>query len=339
MSGSLLLICLSLLVFTSFFRILRKYCFDLWLISHIVLAVSVIVTAVIHKVNSILYVAAWWILDLIMRYLIMAGCRYPTKAMVRKIEPDICEVRFPKPPGFSFNPGQFVQIAVRKINPFAFHPISISSAPHEPEVTLHIRGLGGWTERLVELSEKEQEVPIFLEGPYGSLGVDIDDPEKYKYILLVCGGIGVTHCQSVGKALQYQLREERRPLKKMRLIWVARSLEMVRGMPPLEDQFSRTAADKIISKEIYYTGRADHEEDPLPLDTRLFNHRPDLDEIFQEMKEETIKAGEVNIAVFGCGPDKLMTALRECCRRHSQSTVACGRSGVQFDLHTETFDF
>jgi NAD(P)H-flavin reductase len=66
-------------------------------------------------------------------------------------------------------------------------------------VTLHIRGIGEWSAKLVKLAENQEEVDIMVEGPYGQLRVDIDNEDRYKVVLLVSGGIGVTHCQSVGK--------------------------------------------------------------------------------------------------------------------------------------------
>lgn len=344
-SGSLLFIALALLLLTSFFRIFRKHFFDLWLALHVALAISVIVFCVLHEVVSVLFVALWWSIDLAARYVVMAGCRYPTKATIRKIVPDVCELTFPKPPGFHYNPGQFVQIAVRDISNFQFHPISISSAPHEEFVTLHIRALGGWSGKLVDLAEEvEREVSILLEGPYGSLTLDLDDRKRYKHILLVCGGIGVTHCQSVGKALQYQAYREGRDLNSMRLIWSVRDLNMVHDMPPLQDSKikKKRRQDKgnqaCISREIYCTraGQPDI-EDQLPAGIRVRAHRPDLDKIFREMKQQAVECGEVNIAVFGCGPNGLMDTLKECCRAHSQSVASCG--GVFFDLHMEHFEF
>ena len=343
-TGTLLFTCLALLLLTSFFRIFRKYFFNVWLVTHITLAIGVIVFCVMHEVISILFIALWWGIDLAARYVVMAGCRYPQKALIRKISPDICEVSFEKPPGFSYNPGQFVQIAVRQLSALEFHPISISSAPHEDIVTLHIRGLGDWSKKLVKLAEEgRQEVNILLEGPYGSLSVDLDDFSRYRHVLLVCGGIGVTHCMSVGKALQYQAKIEGRKLASVRLIWAVRDLDMVRDMPPLEDSMvkktrrTQESGKTRISKEVYCSRSQPDSEDPLPGDVKLLARRPALDTIFSEMKQEAIDCGDFNIAVFGCGPSHLMDSLRENCRQHSQSIAGCG--GVYFDLHMEHFEF
>jgi NAD(P)H-flavin reductase len=90
------------------------------------------------------------------------------EAKLELVTPEIVQVSFEKKPdGFQYNGGQFVQIAFPDLGVFAlFHPISISSSPHEPLVTLHVRALGNWAKRLVALAKKKNEVPILIEGLY-----------------------------------------------------------------------------------------------------------------------------------------------------------------------------
>jgi len=66
--------------------------------------------------------------------------------------------------------------------------------------------------------------------------------------------------------------------------------------------------------------------------------RPDFDVIFEEMKELAISTGETNIAVVGCGPEKMLYALKKGCRRHSCQPLGCGKI-VFFVIHRETFNF
>lgn len=186
-------------------------------------------------------------LDILVRYGVMAACRYRTKtARLRRIgqgsderssnEPAI-EISFCKPQGFDYNPGQFVQIAIPALSIFEFRPISISSAPHEKMVTLHIRKLGDWTSKLVALVDGKEDgimtTDIWMEGPYGSLSVDLDDDKRYKTALFVSGGIGVTPCQSIGKSLLHQHRVLGRKLKNFRFVWAVRDPAMVKDIPPL----------------------------------------------------------------------------------------------------------
>jgi NADPH oxidase len=73
---------------------------------------------------------------------------------------------------------------------FAAHPFSISSSPKQSTVTLHIRRAGDWTDALHRLALKTNEVSILIEGPYGNLSMNLFGSDRYKYVVLVCGGIG-----------------------------------------------------------------------------------------------------------------------------------------------------
>jgi predicted ferric reductase len=234
LTGSLLTLSMVGLVTFSAFPIFRRKFFDFWLWTHILFAFCVIVFAFLHGVLLILVVAFWWALDLVMRYVVMAGVVYSHKATLTVVKADIVMISFPKPYNFHYNAGQFIQIAVPEIGLLAFHPISISSAPHETLVTLHFRALGDWTKKLLKLAQEKDEVFVLMEGPYGALSVDIDDDTRYKMALCISGGIGVTHCQSVAKSLLHDYCNGRH-LTQVRFVWCIRDLSMLDFMPPLED--------------------------------------------------------------------------------------------------------
>ena len=200
-TGSLLALAMVAMVATSLFPILRREFFDFWLWTHMALAVCVIIFALLHSVTLILMVAFWWAGDIVMRVIVCATCRYPSAAYLEKVSFDVVKISFPKPDNFEYNAGQFVQIAFADVNILAFHPLSIASAPHEPMVTLYARALGEWTEKVLALAEAKEEVRIMVEGPYGSISVDIEDDNRYQMAVCVSGGIGVTHCQSIAKYL------------------------------------------------------------------------------------------------------------------------------------------
>ena len=243
-SGTLLAMSMTLLVVTSWFPILRRKFFDVWFWLHIALAICTIIFCLMHEVTLILVVAFWWLVDLFVRYMVMAGCRYPGKATLSVVYDDVVQVKFLKPQGFDYNPGQFVQISFPYIGVLSFHPISISSAPHEEYVTLHIRALGDWSNKLLNLAKKkrkenletqgETEVTILVEGPYGCLSVDIDDHKRYQMVLCVSGGIGVTHCQSVAKSVLHDHVNNGRNLKQIRFVWCVRDAKMLNLLSPLE---------------------------------------------------------------------------------------------------------
>ena len=60
-----------------------------------------------------------------------------------------------KPERFKHSAGDWVFIKIPKISSFEWHPFTISSAPEtEDTFTLHIRGVGNWTNSLYDHFEE-----------------------------------------------------------------------------------------------------------------------------------------------------------------------------------------
>ncbi|UXI20577.1 protein ETHE1-like [Sarcoptes scabiei] len=55
-----------------------------------------------------------------------------------------------KPKFFHFVPGDFVYLNIPSITKYEWHPMTISSAPENKELTFHIRAVGEWTNRLYD---------------------------------------------------------------------------------------------------------------------------------------------------------------------------------------------
>jgi NAD(P)H-flavin reductase len=55
---------------------------------------------------------------------------------------------------FNYEAGQYIFIMTPKINPFEFHPFSLSSCPSDETTSVHIRALGDWTRKLKDYIEK-----------------------------------------------------------------------------------------------------------------------------------------------------------------------------------------
>lgn len=100
---------------------------------------------------------------------------------------------------FEYKAGQYVFVCVPEISLLEWHPFSISSSPAEATVTLHVKVVGDWTQRLRKLThdaEIGERVPVNLlaEGPYGGVSVDIYRPQTYSHFVLLSEGIGVFPC-------------------------------------------------------------------------------------------------------------------------------------------------
>ena len=101
--------------------------------------------------------------------------------------------------------GQYVFINIPLISQLAWHPFSISSAPGESHTQHHIKvmGLDQWTGRLLYLA---RSMSSGSKGQIGRISINIDGPygiplqaSRYRNILLVAGGIGITPLHSCFK--------------------------------------------------------------------------------------------------------------------------------------------
>lgn len=109
-----------------------------------------------------------------------------------------------------------------KLGILQWHPFSLSSSPKQKIVTLHIRKGGNWTTDLYSLASEQPEIDILMEGPYGSVGVDLTNPYKYQTVMLFSGGIGVTPMQSLCNSLMYEHNHGMRKLQKLSFVWIER---------------------------------------------------------------------------------------------------------------------
>lgn len=213
----------------------RKKCFEVFYYVHVVFVAIMAICALYHSGIMVpTLVALLWGVDLMFRKIIMAGCKYSTKASINIISETVAEIRFPKQ-GFDYNPGQHLSIAVPDISLFEWHPFSISTCPRQKYVSVHIRKAGNWTTALYDLAKIRQgaEVSILVEGPNGSPEIDFlsDGPNnRYKSVLLISGGIGITPIQSICNQLVYEHSKGLRDINRIRLVWTERDPILMEGL-------------------------------------------------------------------------------------------------------------
>ncbi|KZW02592.1 NADPH oxidase isoform 1 [Exidia glandulosa HHB12029] len=169
------------------------------------------------------------------------------------------ELRIIKP-SFKYTAGQWLFIQVPDVSKYQWHPFTITSAPEDPYVSVHIRQVGDWTyglgERLgagpsvvksltaaamkaydrdeksgisrgdfVELDPSSTSRPmpaVRIDGPYGAPAEDVFDSDV---AVLVGGGIGVTPFASILKHIWYrQKRGNLGALRRVEFFWVCRDV-------------------------------------------------------------------------------------------------------------------
>ncbi|XP_050371359.1 putative respiratory burst oxidase homolog protein H [Argentina anserina] len=141
-----------------------------------------------------------------------------------------------KPPGFKYESGMYLFVKCPDLSNFEWHPFSITSAPGDDYLSVHIRAIGDWTTELRDTFSKvssglqttqttrkgslvrtetrarpstitydnlekfDQEQPVYpkivVKGPFGA---PAQNYTKYDILLLIGLGIGATPFISIAK--------------------------------------------------------------------------------------------------------------------------------------------
>ncbi|CAK7335998.1 unnamed protein product [Dovyalis caffra] len=195
------------------------------------LFVIVYTLLVVHGIY--LYLTKTWYQKTTWMYLAVPVILYACERLIRAFRSSIRAVKilkvavYPgnvlalhmsKPQGFKYKSGQYMFVNCAAVSPFEWHPFSITSAPGDDYLSVHIRTLGDWTRQLKTVfSEVCQPPPagksgllradmqggsypsfpkILIDGPFGA---PAQDYKKYDVVLLVGLGIGATPMISIVK--------------------------------------------------------------------------------------------------------------------------------------------
>ncbi|KAF3339345.1 Respiratory burst oxidase [Carex littledalei] len=122
----------------------------------------------------------------------------------------VLTITMSKPYGFRYRSGQYIFLQCPTISPFEWHPFSITSAPGDDYISVHVRTNGDWTHELKRIfienyfspcsigrasfnefgAVEQRSLPrLLVDGPYGASAQDF---RNYDVLLLVGLGIGAT---------------------------------------------------------------------------------------------------------------------------------------------------
>ncbi|XP_074585780.1 putative respiratory burst oxidase homolog protein H [Curcuma longa] len=139
---------------------------------------------------------------------------------------NVLSIHMKKPQGFKYKSGMYLFVKCPDVSTFEWHPFSITSAPGDDHLSVHIRTLGDWTTELRNLfgkvceaqvtskkanlvrlettivadvqSEDTRFPKLYIDGPYGA---PAQNYKKYDILLLIGLGIGATPFISILKDL------------------------------------------------------------------------------------------------------------------------------------------
>ncbi|NXT94227.1 DUOX2 oxidase, partial [Anhinga rufa] len=265
----------------------------------------------------------------------------------------VTHLRFQRPQDFDYKSGQWVRIACVALGTTEYHPFTLTSAPHEDTLSLHIRAVGPWTTRLRELYSPESlaligKLPkLYLDGPFGE---GHQEWNKFEVSVLVGGGIGVTPFASILKDLVFKSSISSKLLcKKIYFIWVTRTQRQFEWMADIIREVEEADRNDLVSVHIYITQLAEKFDlrttmlyicerhfqkvlnKSLFTGLRSITHfgRPPFVPFFNSLQE--VHPEVQKIGVFSCGPPGMTKSVEKACQQLNK------KDQTYFAHHYENF--
>ncbi|KAA0724256.1 Dual oxidase 1 [Triplophysa tibetana] len=262
-------------------------------------------------------------------------------------------LEFKRPQGFVYRSGQWLRIACLELGTDEYHPFTLTSAPHEETLSLHIRAVGPWTSKLREVyaPEKLQEIKgypkLYLDGPFGEGHQEWTD---YEVSVLVGAGIGVTPFASILKDLVFKSSVKSKFLcKKVYFIWVTRTQRQFEWVSDIIREVEEMDTHELVSVHIYITQLAEKFDlrttmlyvcerhfqkvwnRSLFTGLRSITHfgRPPFVAFLSSLQE--VHPEVEKVGVFSCGPPGLTKNVEQACRQMNK------RDQTHFVHHYENF--
>ncbi|KAL9625073.1 MAG: hypothetical protein Q9160_000802 [Pyrenula sp. 1 TL-2023] len=167
---------------------------------------------------------------------------------------NVCEIQIKKE-NTKTRAGQYIFLCCPEVSVWQYHPFTLTSAPEEDYISVHIRVAGNFTTALAKTlgcdfsrgkGDKKNETSavvgvnsaetkagevdpairrilprVYIDGPFGSASEDVF---KYEIALLCGAGIGVTPFASILKSIWYRMNypQKKTRLRKVYFFWICR---------------------------------------------------------------------------------------------------------------------
>jgi predicted ferric reductase len=306
-SGLASVFALLLITLLSVFRQRISLDYEVWRVTHALLAITALVFAQLHVTFAGVYINtpwkhALWIAFGALMVGLLAYLRLVKPALQRRAVYRVAEVREERGDtytlvltpdgheGLRFDPGQFAWIKIHD-SPYTIeeHPYSFSSSAERPgRLEFGIKVLGDFSAGVKDIPPGSK---AYLDGPHGAFSVDRYPAAGYVFI---AGGVGITPVMSSLRTLAD--RADRRPLL---LFYAEKTWDGVAFREELE-----ALEDTLDLKVVYVL------EEP-PEDWQGEEGFVTSEVLDKHLPEEKIKR-----EFFVCGPDAMMDAVQEALLAH-----------------------
>lgn len=269
-TGMIAWVALSLM-FVSSIALVRRAMYELFLIIHILMAVTFLVGCWFHARSSYFQIWIWaamtlWGLD---RFVSLAKLAWVNKAWLKPlpshwafhsacevelVDSDVVRVHVNRP-NLLWKAGQHAYLTMPGVAALRYeqHPFTIANVPDESgDAVFLIRAQNGFTRRLVDhlSSTTSGAINAYIDGPYGTP----EDLNHYAGVLLITAGTGITyglaHLASIIKAS----RKGESAVSQVRLVWNVRQMEHIRWIVPmLNHSLARGTGNVAVAIDIFVT--------------------------------------------------------------------------------------
>lgn len=342
MTGVLLLLVLAIMYVFASHHFRRRSFRGFWLTHHLYILLYVLI--IIHGSYALIQLPSFHIYFLVPALIYMGDklvslSRKKVEIGVVKAEllpSGVTYLQFQRPQGFEYKSGQWVRIACLALGTNEYHPFTLTSAPHEDTLSLHIRAAGPWTTRLREIyslpkGDGYTRYPkLYLDGPFGE---GHQEWHKFEVSVLVGGGIGVTPFASILKDLVFKSSLGSHMLcKRIYFIWVTRTQRQFEWLADIIREVEENDRQDLVSVHIYITQLAEkfdlrttmlyicERHFQKVLNRSLFTGlrsvthfgRPPFEPFFNSLQE--VHPQVRKIGVFSCGPPGMTKNVEKACQ-------------------------
>jgi len=266
--------------------------------------------------------------------------------------------------------GQYIFLSCPEVSYFQWHPFTLTSAPEEDYLSVHIRVVGDFTQALAKAvgcdfdSKSEKAAPqvggkvvgtvssppvnrvlprVMVDGPFGSASEDF---LKYETVLLVGGGIGVTPFASILKFIWYRMNNfnSSKPtrLSKVYFTWVIRDFGTAEWFHSLLHAIEEQDTMNKIEINIYLTAKIKDDDMNNIIVQDVGAEKDAITSLrapthFGRPNWDRVfpsiaeKHPQIDVGVFFCGPPALSKTLHQMSNKYSEP------KGTRFFFGKENF--
>lgn len=319
--------------------IIRQKKFEIFYYSHRILSICIMLFGILHYMSTFYYLLPClllYIVDMILRIY------YTNKSIYSKIKNigsiqyntscTLINLTFQKK--IKTYPGCYFFICFyNDISRLQWHPLSLVTTQND-NLIFCCKNVGShsWTNRLHNKVEKNYDILInrnvYIQGPYGNISTEYNN-NKYKNIILICGGIGITPMISILKDLnELYYKNKLNKLNKVIFIWSIKHISLFETFK----KYFLNLDKNIFDIQIYVSiNNTPYDDLQFNTDELIFK---DIEKNINIIKERAniknllssfFKNNNENF-VFLCGPSKLT----------DEASSMCSKFNVDFS--TEVFE-